>query len=264
MPGTPAKRTTIMHGAKPLLIPVLSAPVGSSSPALATKYPQLNSASDVAIIDHYLTQLERVKALAGRQPVVGRDAYRLTCAVNLIHNWKDRAAAIGELQRATGVNDAEELTHALVKPGGQTLRRLVDLGDVAEKLLARGLTGQRNPAEYVYRRVFDRQRIAADYPRVFGSVPHYGPTSLPQLLQLLGFMEADPSIIDIRWRAYMLATALIETSKVQKVPGATGTMPQRVWTNYSPVEETGHGKDRDYYLPVKVRRLPDGSAMVTE
>jgi hypothetical protein len=44
-------------------------------------------------------------------------------------------------------------------------------------------------------------------------------------------MEDDGSILDIRWMAYMLGTALVETS---------------------------------HFIPVKVKRLPDGRARVTE
>jgi hypothetical protein len=82
-------------------------------------------------------------------------------------------------------------------------------------------------------------------------------------------LERDSYVFDIRWMAYMLGTASIETG----------------WT-FNPVREGGKGdlgpvkKDKkghtwhnlpvgtqrklDYYLPVKVKRLPDGTARVTE
>ena len=77
----------------------------------------------------------------------------------------------------------------------------------------------------------------------------------------LGMMERDPYVFDIRWMAYLLATASIETG----------------WL-FKPVDEKGHGKlgkvkkgpdkgkwkIKDYYLPVKVKLLKDGTASVTE
>jgi hypothetical protein len=89
-------------------------------------------------------------------------------------------------------------------------------------------------------------------------------------------MEADSRVTDIRWMAYMLATAYWETSHiVQKQKITINKMTHKpvirqvkVWQNMSPVEEVGHGKTakgtKDYYLPVKVQQLPNGTAIVTE
>lgn len=69
----------------------------------------------------------------------------------------------------------------------------------------------------------------------------------------------------------MLATTYVESShtiRIQKVtPGKKGhskTHSVKVWRNFSPIEEAGHGKGRKYYLPVKVTPLSNGDARLVE
>ncbi len=94
---------------------------------------------------------------------------------------------------------------------------------------------------------------------------------MPDLLFLLGKVGADPRITDIRWSAYILATAFIESSHTVRVTkqtvdkkGRVKTHKIKVWRNFTPIEETGHGKGRRYSLPVKVKRLPSGDVQLTE
>jgi hypothetical protein len=58
------------------------------------------------------------------------------------------------------------------------------------------------------------------------------------------------------------------TSRIQKVTvdkkGRSKAHSVKVWRNFVPIAEAGHGKGRKYYLPVKVTRLPSGDAQVCE
>jgi hypothetical protein len=102
-------------------------------------------------------------------------------------------------------------------------------------------------------------------------VQKFNTASMPDLLFLLGKVGAGPRITDIRWSAYILATAFIESSHTVRITkqtvdkkGRVKTHKIKVWRNFAPVEETGHGKGRRYALAVKVKRLPSGDAQVTE
>jgi hypothetical protein len=125
--------------------------------------------------------------------------------------------------------------------------------------------------DYTRYRPFDRGAFTNAYLTEFRSVPKFNVASVHELVELLGMMEADPAITDIRWMAYMLATAFIETSNTVKITragkdkhGRSVTRIVKVWRNFAPVEEIGHGRKTRYGKPVKVKSLPDGSARVTE
>lgn len=99
----------------------------------------------------------------------------------------------------------------------------------------------------------------------------FGEMSKPHLKILLALIEDDLDICDIRWMSYILATAYWETSHVEQVSvaeknkkGCIVVRKKRCWVNMNPVEETGHGAGRNYFLPVKVKLLPSGEALVTE
>jgi len=84
-------------------------------------------------------------------------------------------------------------------------------------------------------------------------------------------MEQDPTITDIRWMAYMLATTFIESAETVKVKrqsknkkGHVVVRTAKVWRNFSPIEEKGHGRTKRYFRPAKVKELPTGSVRVTE
>jgi len=251
------RRTEIWHEGRKLEIPVLSAPVGPETPALKLKYPSMNQAQDVEIVDYYLSAIEAVKSLAPSATSPPEMAMqRLLGVVQKNIPWDDRAAAIRALQDVCGITDPAEKTDGLVLPGKATLLALVDLGDIAEKMLdADDGSGSKymHPAHFDWI-VFAREYAAQFHKRV---APH-------GLRELLGMMERDPYVLDIRWMAYMLATASIETG----------------WT-FRPVEEKGHGKlgkykdkkkpklfgkwnVKDYFLPVKVQLMAGGEATVTE
>ncbi len=135
-------------------------------------------------------------------------------------------------------------------------------------------------ASYVRPRSFDRIKLRQGFLEQFGKDPHFDSVAIPHLELLVGFMEDDSSIADIRWMAYMLATAYWETTSLEKetVPTLDRKGRQRVdkkgrplvhsrhhWAiTMSPVDEVGHGAGRRYFLPVKVKSLPGGEARVTE
>lgn len=100
------------------------------------------------------------------------------------------------------------------------------------------------------------------------------------VLTLLGMIEQDTAITDIRWMAYMLATVLKETTHpetqelrvlnkkgepVLDKKGQPMVRKLRQWVvTMAPMPEVGQGKGRRYHEPVKVTKLEDGTARVME
>ena len=135
-------------------------------------------------------------------------------------------------------------------------------------------------AIYVWQGKFDRIKLREGFIKEFGKDPHFDTSAIPHMELLLGFIESDIRITDIRWMAYMLATAYWETTSLKKetVPTLDKHGKQRMdkkgnplvhsrqrWLmTMSPVEEVGKGANRQYFLPVKVKSLPTGEARVTE
>lgn len=115
---------------------------------------------------------------------------------------------------------------------------------------------------YIYQGPFDREALEEGILQVFTGVQRFSPESIPDILAFIGLMENDPAMMDLRWMAYMLATVFIESSHTVRVPGRGRT--RKVWRNFTPANETGRGAGHAYYLPVKVQKLPDGRARVTE
>ena len=158
------------------------------------------------------------------------------------------------------------------KPAGARART------VSEVPLAPGqnTSGQR---KYKYAGGFDFAKITSGMAEKFKHNDHYDERSLPNMQLLLGMIEADAQMTDLRWMAYMLATALWETSHVEafQVPrtgkdgkpmtgkdGKVITRTRKVWINMTPVHETGEGAGRRYHNPVKVSALPTGDLQITE
>jgi hypothetical protein len=134
-------------------------------------------------------------------------------------------------------------------------------------VLWRGLTATKRAAkDYLHVGPYDQSTFSKEYAQAFKGVPKFNLASMPDLLFILHKIGADPRISDVRWAAYMLATAFIESSHTVKIKQGTGRKSHmaKVWRNFAPIEEAGHGKGRRYYAPVKVKRLPTGDAQVTE
>lgn len=144
---------------------------------------------------------------------------------------------------------------------------------------------EKNPVvsvNHAYTGQFDLVKFEAKMKSEFADDPRFDGTKMSSAKTLLTFMQSDPQITDIRWMAYMLATVYWETTyprfkevaildkKTRKpVMSADGKPEMKKiivsWQmTMDPVDEVGFGKGRRYHMPVKVLRLPDGSAIVTE
>ena len=126
----------------------------------------------------------------------------------------------------------------------------------------------------------NKARFLDEFSKKFSRDSRYSISALPNLSDLVGKIESDPSIQDIRWAAYMLATVLWETTspntttraalnkKGQQLYDKKGrpiVIKERKWQfTMAPVDEVGHGKGRRYQDPVKVKILENGSARITE
>lgn len=112
--------------------------------------------------------------------------------------------------------------------------------------------------DYFWDGKFDRNKIGLGFTTDFKGVDHYDKRSLPNLQTMLDFLEADTAVTDLRWMAYILATAYWETGHVESADG------KKYWVTMKPVEETGKGKGRPYFLPVKQKVLDSGNVLLTE
>ncbi|AVT11645.1 glycoside hydrolase [Paracidovorax avenae] len=127
---------------------------------------------------------------------------------------------------------------------------------------------------------YDRVVFQEQFTQQFGASGRYNAAAIPDMLSLLGMIERDTAINDVRQAAYMLATVMWETTSpvtVTKVAtnkkgqplvdkhGQPVVLKQKKWLmTMAPVAEIGHGKGRQYHEPVKVKLLPDGGARITE
>jgi hypothetical protein len=130
--------------------------------------------------------------------------------------------------------------------------------------------------------IYDRSVFQAEYIQFFIKNPRYSSAELTisNLLNLLGLMERDTAIFDLRHIAYMLATVAWETTVPttvsQKATNKKGqplvdkkgqaiVVKRKIWQfSMSPVDEIGRGKGRKYHEPVKVKKLAGGGVQVTE
>ena len=115
---------------------------------------------------------------------------------------------------------------------------------------------------YAYQGTYDKTKFAQQYASSFAKVGTFSRASIPDLVSVLSKIEADKRVVDLRWTAYMLATVLKETSHTVRV--ASHGRTKKLWRNFTPIEEIGHGAGRPYHHPTKVKRLPGGDARVTE
>lgn len=129
---------------------------------------------------------------------------------------------------------------------------------------------KRNAADYLYQGGFDRAIVRTQFTTEFASKPKFNAGSADQLIELLGMIEGDSKITDIRWMAYMLGTVYLESSRTvpkqittKDKKGNVQTKTIKVWQNFVPVEEVGYSV-KDYGKPVKVTKRPDGKAVITE
>lgn len=109
--------------------------------------------------------------------------------------------------------------------------------------------------------------------------PGYAPTAAECAMNLINRLAGDTRVTDLRFMAYMLATACHESREIKKfkVPkiGKGGkpvidpktqlpVMKERsLWTLFNPIDEAGQGRGKDYFESVKVLQTSDG-ALITE
>jgi hypothetical protein len=135
-------------------------------------------------------------------------------------------------------------------------------------------------ADYHHLGHYDHALFQSEFTTQFGKSGRYKVAAMPDMLALLGMIERDPGIDDVRQAAYMLATVMWETSypiTIRYVPLNKKGQPlldkrklpivvkQRKWlTPMAPVNEVGEGRGRAYHEPVKVKHLVGGGVRITE
>lgn len=133
---------------------------------------------------------------------------------------------------------------------------------------------------YQHAGAYDRPSFQNAFTEIFAKSGRYNAAAVPDMLVLLGLIERDAGITDVRQAAYMLATVMWETTYPTTVShvavnkkgrpmvdkkGQPIVVKQRKWLmTMAPVNEIGQGKGRKYHEPVKVKLLPDGSVRITE
>jgi predicted chitinase len=134
--------------------------------------------------------------------------------------------------------------------------------------------------DYQYNGGYDRQVFLREFVAQFAHSPPYNAAATPDMLVLLGLIERDSGITDVRQAAYMLATVMWETTSPTKISQVARNrkgqplldknkqpvmVTHRKWLiTMAPVSEIGQGKGRHYHEPVKVKLQPDGSVRITE
>lgn len=143
-----------------------------------------------------------------------------------------------------------------------------------------GMTTNSQKTDFGHSGLYDRSIFQDEFTAQFSKSGRYNAAAIPNMLNLLGMMERDPGVTDVRQVAYMLATVLWETTSPITVarPALTKKgrplldkhnqpvmLRERKWLmTMAPVDEVGRGKGRRYYEPVKVKKLPSGSVRITE
>jgi len=158
-------------------------------------------------------------------------------------------------------NDLPTFRSAASSPSGlqsSISALLIDSGPVYRLIMPNGTSG----TSYAYRGTYDKDEFAKGYESSFAHIQKFNKASVQELVSVLSMIEVDKRIIDLRWTAYMLATMFIETSHTVRM--GRGHHGKKVWRNFAPVEEVGHGRGHVYYFPAKVKRLHGGDARVTE
>jgi hypothetical protein len=134
--------------------------------------------------------------------------------------------------------------------------------------------------KYAWSGRFDENKVSTALPALLSKhVPGHGPEALGDALRLVKRLAQDARITDIRYMAYMLATAAKESKKIKqydlpklnkdgtpvidKKTGQPAMRHPKLWTVFQPIEEEGFGGKREYRDPVKVAKTDEG-ALVSE
>ena len=250
-----AKRPTLKHGGKKVEIPVLTGPVGPSVPELAAKYRIWNAPNDVRVVEYYFSLLAHINHLDTQCGLVDKSGPDLEKSQTAVACWNlnlNQAIRNSQKMCALEIHNPDELKNGIILPDGPTLVQLVDLGDCVEQLEELENT-KTNPQKYIYHGLIDANKFIELYtndPVIKNAEGSAHAKHVVQLRHFLGFLGSDPFMIDIRWMAYILATVLIECA-----------------FQWHPVVEKldkNRKKHQDHYAPVKVKKLDNGTARVTE
>jgi hypothetical protein len=132
---------------------------------------------------------------------------------------------------------------------------------------------------YFHNKGFDQTKLREG---IFGFLPkhqpNYAPTAAESATTLINRLGADARVTDLRFMAYMLATACHESREIKKfqlpktVKGKPVINPKtqqpvlketKRWEIFNPIDELGQGRGRDYFESVKVLKTADG-VLITE
>jgi hypothetical protein len=270
-------RPAVTHGGIRIELPLLSGPVGGTNPDPA-KYPVFNAPKDVEVVTYYLSQLAEIKFIAVTCSRLQKPADKIVQAADVVQCWDTNLnAAIRAFQLQMGIANQTEAKNGIVLPDDETLKALVDYGDLAEKLdVLRD--APKNATDYTHAGGFDltKFRAALDVRKsknIYFKV-RVNSSTAGNAWTLVQMMQADPLIIDIRWMAYMLATAFWEashtvTSTVQVPKLDKGKKPVldannqpilvtkniKVWEVMVPIDEIAPDNTRQYKAAVKVKKI---------
>jgi hypothetical protein len=253
---------TIRLGTQSVIVPVLASPVGRINPA----YPSINAPAALQQVDRQFRNIATANLV--RTSGQSSQTPQEQAIANAAALWPaDRPGAIAGFQRASQEASVDELRDAVILPAGKTWIALFTYGSMAHELdLLRNRPA--NAQDNIHTGTFDHREVLRAVTAGFSADPvaggHFTQAAAGDLAQIIGFMEADSRIIDIRWMAYMLATAYWETAHTVVIGRRANGRDIRQWRTMAPIEETGHGAGRNYFLPVKVERISTLEARVTE
>jgi hypothetical protein len=210
-----------------------------------------------------IAELDRVR-LPG-QPVATSQEQAMARAGTL---WaRDQTGAIAAFQTASGEATLEERRDTVVLPTGRTWRALFTFASYARELDAlrdRATGAQDNIHTGTFDHAAFRTLVAAGFAADRVADARFNSGSLTDWDRMLGYLERDPRMIDIRWMAYVFATAYWEGAHTVSVGQRPNGRPIMAWRTVVPIEEGEHGAGRRYHLPVKVERISATEARVTE
>lgn len=252
---------TVPLGGNRVAVPVLAGAVGAPGPA----YPGINQPAAAALVDDALAL---VAELRNRPQGPGGVTPQQLAVANGVAGYRaDRPAAIAAFQRLTNSGTAVERRDRVILPDGQAWPALFSYSRIAAELDTLR-DAPRNPHDYVHTGRFDHAAFldaaAAGLQANALTRPKISNLSRPRFDRMLGFMEADGRLIDVRWMAYMMGTAYWEAARVVVTGHRPNGRPIKQWETMVPIDEGDRGGQRRYARPVKVERITDSHARITE
>ncbi|WP_419809428.1 hypothetical protein [Sphingomonas sp.] len=256
-------RPVIPVGGTPRPVPLLSGAVG--------RPPSMNAAADVTLVEAAFQHLATLRP-APTPASAGAPPPSMLALAEAVRGYKaDLPGAIAAFQRVEDIRE-DAGQSGIMAPDSLTWETLFTYAEIARELeTVRDRT--KNPIDYIHSGGFDTARFeteaAAGFAKNKADGGRFNTGSSAAVLDLLGRCARDPRIVDVRWIAYILATAMWETNHQTTVPNAKGKGTHRESRWAEPVEEGGKGRlnandIKDYYLPVKVTATPTGATVLEQ